>query len=1370
MMYRIHRTLQARLPRLCMTACAMLLAAGSTVAADGESIRLTQQTLPATVALQHRELMISGSLIVALLLTVFWLWLVASRRARTAEKISHSLSLSQKRLQYALEGSGLALWDYDIRNDEIYLDAQWANILGQDANGSVLNSSEYSKLIHPEDVERVRATLQAVLADEVPSYRASYRFLAVNDNWKWVRAYGKVVERDAQGKALRLTGTIADITLQKHMQEELHTSESRWQFALEGADEGVWDWNVATNKVFFSRRWKQMLGYAVDELDNRFEEWESRVHPEDLERCYRDLDRHYHHETPVYQNEQRLRCKDGSYKWILARGKVIEWDNDGKPIRIIGTHTDITERRRMQETLDLQARAMEASMDGILIADATQMDVPIVYCNRAFEDITGYSKEEILGHNCRFLQATDQGQPELDKLRQAQRDGRSAMVLLRNYRKDGSLFWNELSISPVHDDNGKLTNFIGISHDVTGRIKAKEALRREYEFSTTAINALPGAFFVLSKQNKILRLNDNVETISGYSHDEMARMQPQDFFAAEDHELIKNCIVKCFQSGHADCEARVLTKSGELIPYYLQSQTRILDGEECLVGTGTDISALKRMQQELIHSQSLLNTIVEHIPAMVFLKQADDLSYVLLNKAGEQILEYKRDEVLGKTDQELFTPEQAQAMTAVDREVLESKQARILPETRFCSSSGWTRYLYTIKTVLCDENEQVTHLLGIAIDVTEHKLVEQRLLKSEEQLKEAQHIAQIGHWSLDFSTDKLQWSDEIFRIFGRDKGSFVPSYESFFDTVHPDDVELVKKTEQRAIRERIAYSLDHRIVRSNGEIRWVHEEAGITWSKEGEPLKLIGTVQDITTRKQAEQAVEYSEARLRSILETAVDSVIIIDSNGIIESVNPATEKIFGFPVAEMLGNNVSMLMPDPDRSAHDGYLQQYQTTHQAHIIGIGREVIGRRKDGSTFPMDLAVSEMQVDGRRMFTGFVRDISLRKQAESELLKAKEQAEQASRAKSEFLSNMSHELRTPMNAILGFAQLLQVAEPPLTQPQQQEVKEILVAGQHLLELINGLLDLARIEAGHMEVSIEPVSVEQALNECIQMIEPIRQKHEVTIRQEYHHVGDVLVSADRIRLRQILLNLLSNAVKYNKVGGSVSIRCEQKRNDHIRIEVEDTGIGIAPEHFDELFKAFSRLGGETYAIEGTGIGLAVTRQLVELMHGEIGVSSQAGVGSNFWLELPAAQAQESLEDVQLEIMATPATQNAERTVLYIEDNTANIRFMEQLLRRRPGLQLLTATGALSGLELAQTHQPDLILLDIHLPEMNGFEVLQHLQGYASTRDIPVIAVSANAMSGDIERARKAGFVEYCTKPIEIEGFLRILDLILNPDKLVS
>ena len=536
-------------------------------------------------------------------------------------------------------------------------------------------------------------------------------------------------------------------------------------------------------------------------------------------------------------------------------------------------------------------------------------------------------------------------------------------------------------------------------------------------------------------------------------------------------------------------------------------------------------------------------------------------------------------------------------------------------------------------------------------------------------------------------------------------------------------------------------------------------------SRVSERTSLLAQAKDAAD--QANQAKSELLLRMQTILDNAVDGIVTIDDHGIIEAFNPAAEQIFGYPAAEVIGHNISMLMPEPHRGNHDSYLARYRTTDIPNIIGTGREVEGMRKGGTTFPMEIAVSEMVLDGSRHFTGIVRDITQRKHTEADLLRAKEEAERANKAKSEFLSRMSHELRTPMNAILGFAQLLESdLTTPLTPYQAESVHEILHGGYHLLELINEVLDLARIESGRIDLSLEPVEPEPLIRECLALIQPLAKQRNINLT--FTPAGGAFVQADRMRLRQVLLNLLSNSVKYNREGGSVHITCQAANDNHLRIAVQDTGQGIKADFLPRLFQPFERMESTYNNIEGTGIGLALAKKLTEAMGGAIGVESIFGEGSTFWVEFPRVEGVSDLSGSAAEITAIPTNNSPEHTLLYIEDNPANLRLVQKLISTRTQLMLLDAPSAELGLELAKTHRPDLILLDINLPGMNGFDALHHLQSNPATRHIPVIAITANAMERDIKHGLDAGFTDYLTKPLDISKFLTLLDKWLKqPEK---
>jgi len=641
-------------------------------------------------------------------------------------------------------------------------------------------------------------------------------------------------------------------------------------------------------------------------------------------------------------------------------------------------------------------------------------------------------------------------------------------------------------------------------------------------------------------------------------------------------------------------------------------------------------------------------------------------------------------------------------------------------------------------------------------------------------------------------------------------------------------------------------------------------------------------------------------------------------SGGIIESANPAIEKMFGYTAAELQGKSFGFLIPELDQEQHKVSLEHYGVSDAERAVGQGREVMGFRQDGSFFPLEIAVSQMTLGGQLYFTGILRDISARKQAEEALRKAgalqsaifssanfsciatdaqgviqifnvgaermlgytaaevvnqvtpahlfdpeemiartltlaaehdcdivhgfeslafkasrgmedifelsyvrkdgtripavvsvsalrsedhaiigylligtdntarklaeterslldqrlqvkngeletaRSIADKANRAKSDFLSSMSHELRSPLNAILGFAQLMDSGVPPPTETQRASIEQILKAGWYLLELINEILDLALIESGKLSLSMEPVSLQEVLRDCQTMMEPQARKRGIQMRFP-NFKAPCFVQADRTRVKQVFVNLLANAIKYNRQDGAVDITFRPAGKTRMHISVRDTGEGLSARSLDQLFQPFNRLGQEDSDEEGTGIGLVVSKRLVELMGGSIGAHSTVGVGSDFWIELNLAVPQSLILDAAEELALQPEPVQpgtTVRTLLYVEDNDANMELVAQLIARRTDIRLLRAEDGVRGIAMARTHQPDVILMDINLPGISGLQALGLLRDDPLTTHIPVLALSANAMPRDVEKGLEAGFFRYLTKPIKIAEFMLALD----------
>ncbi len=536
----------------------------------------------------------------------------------------------------------------------------------------------------------------------------------------------------------------------------------------------------------------------------------------------------------------------------------------------------------------------------------------------------------------------------------------------------------------------------------------------------------------------------------------------------------------------------------------------------------------------------------------------------------------------------------------------------------------------------------------------------------------------------------------------------------------------------------------------------------------------------VITEVRRQKALLKTGALQTAILTSANFSIIATDEKGIIQLFNVGAERMLGYLAADVVNKINPSDIHDP---------QEVMTRAEALSLELGTtitpgfealafkasrgiediyELTYICKDGSRFPAIVSITALRDDYDEII-GYLligTDNSARKQVELELKEAMGVAKKANLAKSDFLSSMSHELRTPLSAILGFAQLIESGSPLPTPSQKRSIEQILKAGWYLLELINEVLDLALIESGKLSLSPEPMSLVEVMLECQAMIESQAEKRGISVRFPQFEIP-YFVIADRTRVKQVLINLLSNAIKYNRPDGTVVVTYSASPAGRVRICVEDSGEGLPPGKLAQLFQPFNRLGQEASTEQGTGIGLVVSKRLIELMGGAIGVESTVGKGSVFWIELNLTAERQTIE---MAAAPTPGIQtkipaDAQlRTLLYVEDNAANLMLVEDLIARRADLRLLSAQDGLQGITIARTAQPDVILMDINLPGISGIRALKILAEDPATAHIPVVALSANAMPHDIERGLEAGFYRYLTKPIKVNEFMATLDRALE------
>ena len=1209
--------------------------------------------------------------------------------------------LSRVRLEQLIEESGDLIGLATLDGKTYYLNTAGQRIVGLDG---------------PEDIKKTRVIDCLMREDKsfflgtvVPNlmrtghWEGDFRFRHFKTGQAIPVSWNLFLIRDpSTGEPAGMATVARDITERQRAENALRESERRFRHLVEQAAEAIFVYDLSGRLIDVNEESCRMLGYPRAELlmltaedidpepdpEKRRERWKSMV------------------PGVAVTLDGTLRRRDKSLMPIEAR--VAAFRSEGQKL-VLALVRDVTERRLAEKELreaheqlearvrdrtaelaqaneglqqalrenSLLATAIESSQIGVLISDPGVPDIPTIFANPAFTRITGYERQDVVGRNCRFLQGPDTDPAEVEEIRQAVLARRPYKGTLRNYRKDGTPFWNELTINPVFDEAGRLINFVGLQSDVTAQAEVLEALKRsELRFARMTANVPGMVFQLLLHEDGTAEFPYVSEGCRELFGQEPAQMRPDactllDLIHEEDIGEFLASLNRSKESGEAWAwEGRYHAAEGEI--RYLQGAARPerrTDGDTLWDGLLLDITTRKRAEHEIAARARQSAAVAE---------------------LGQRALASTDYLQLAEAAAELVTRTLGIELCAVSEMLAGSNELVVR------AGAGFER-----------------PIAGLVVPAGTGSMGGFTILKDTPLIIE----------DLEKETRcqlKVPW----------------------LENGAASSLSVVIRGREQPVGS-LCIAARHARAFSSEDTNFLQAVANV-----------LATAMD---RSRDEQALRKSEARNAAILETALDGIITVDHMGRIVEFNPAAEKTFGFARAEVLEMPFHALVP----AAQDiSSPKLRERTEQS----------ARHANGSRPTVEMAVTRIPVEGLPLFTAHLRDIGARKLTEAALHQAKEEAERANAAKSEFLSRMSHELRTPLNAILGFGQLLQMQQLPPAQ--NDRIGHIVTAGRHLLSLINEVLDIARIEAGRVELSLEPVRLSEALGEALDLIRPLAAQANVKLHTmgEDHPLHGEHVMADRQRFKQVLLNLLSNAVKYNREGGDVRLKCVGQDGDRLRVCIEDTGQGIPPENMSRLFVAFDRLGAENSTVQGTGLGLALTKRLIEAMGGTVGVQSTPGQGTTFWIELPRTASMLEVHTRQRREKGG-APQAMEKlstihTVLYIEDNLSNLALITHLLDEHPEIRLITAMRGWEGVEKAREHQPELILLDLHLPDIPGWDVLAELQKDERTSGIPVIAVSADATPRQIERLMKAGARAYLTKPLEVDRFQKMLRQVLEPE----
>ncbi|NER80317.1 MAG: PAS domain S-box protein [Leptolyngbya sp. SIO1D8] len=1114
-----------------------------------------------------------------------------------------------------------------------------------------------------------------------------------------------------------------------------------------------------------------------------------------------------------FDHQFRIVTPSGTVKWIhvISRPSL---QPDGSTFWN-GFVMDVSDRKAAENALVLKHNHLEALLNNIPhIAWIKDEQSRFIAVNQPFVQACGTPAEELVCKTDYDIWPDELAQAYRDDDAQVLQSGQRKVVEERIALADGTLGWLETTKTPFKDHQGTFVGTVGIAADITDRKYYEQQLKDLSERLELAIESAQIGIWDWNGEDNRVSWNKRMFEIYGVRPEEFkGRYQdwencvhPEDL---AQYEAGKRFRIQNNENKYTQ-EFRIV-RPDSTIRYILATALieRDAQGQPIrVVGTNLDITDRKAVELALQESERRYASLAAAAPVVIYrLDKPLHISYI--NERWSEMTGRPSEAALGDGWMDALHPDDREEFVAHWSEIYSLED---LPDEFFMHGSegrhlrpdGSINWFYSRLARELDEHGNVVGYIGTLTDITERKEAELALQDAQARFRRmTENVPGMIHRYVLHAdgSDELTYVDsQVREIFEVEPEVALQNVNSIWERIHPDDIPQVSDKVRESAETLQPFTSEHRLILPQKGLRWIQifsrpERLGngdVIWD---------GVVIDISDRKATELALEQEVLRRNTIFNTSPDGIHILDIEGNLIEANENFYKALGYTPEEAKHLNIF----DWDAKLTREEIRARLETPFSELanLTVKDESLHRRKDGSIFPVDISVCAMEWNGQLSFICISRDISERKQAEAQLQRTNEELIRATRLKDEFLANMSHELRTPLNSILGLSEALQdEVFGPLTEKQLKYLKTIEKSGTHLLDLINDILDVSKIESGQLELDLRATHMGRLCESSLAFVKQQALKKRISLKTTIP-THSLTLFIDERRIIQSLVNLLNNAVKFTPEGGCVALEvsCHQSDDNgepfelqkpfevvqsqhqlvwesgvlgarnYIQISVTDTGIGIAPEHLTKLFKPFSQIDSAlNRKYNGTGLGLVLVKQMAELHGGTVSLTSEVGVGSCFSINLPYAPVSLSVDpapcsdDIHPSNLAVSVEPEDSRLILLAEDNEDTIRMMVSYLEDC-GHRLVVANNGLEALELAQIHHPDLVLMDIQMPEVNGLELIQRMRQDSGLKDIPIIALTALAMAGDQERCLAAGANLYLSKPIKLKQLILSIRRLLTP-----